>query len=176
MPRVQQPLGVDEKEMKMRSYKAADKLARNMLRSDTVTNDSVLACLRRLPFSQNRLRRNVMPATASHVYSQCAGLTMSKFKGEKCAAQSRIASRCPHLLELLCRYMRLAEKTAEECRRRSAKDAAGGTECGSGGGDGVGGGEMSGLVHLHGAFAFTSITLNYNYAAKPHRDASHVNG
>ena len=107
----------------------------------------------------NRLRRNVIPDGKKHVYSQCAGLTMSKFKRGKGATMSKIARKCPSVISLLSVYMRQAETRAEETCQ-----------------DHQGLSDVSGLAHLNGDFAFTSITINYNYAAKPHRDSSHIGG
>ena len=149
-----------EHEMKQRSYKSADSAAQQVLRrcSDTVVSDNdVLQCLRRLPFPQNRLRRNVRPDDASFVYSQCAGLT-TLMRGQG-PTISRIARKCPNVVQLLSLFVRQAEDKAEGCSAAQAHES-----------------DVSGLRYLRSQFAFTSITLNYNYAATPHRDNSHIDG
>ena len=176
--------------MKHRSYKDTEKAAKKVLvrvggaasmggaASDSadsaartaaaIRDDEVLDCLRRLPFSENRLRRNVIPDDARHVYSQCAGLTVARRTQLLGPTKSKIAAKCPNLVRVLSLYCRQAEHRAEQ----GAAPLGGG---------GVGGGgehdaDTSGLRFLGGRFAFTSITLNFNYAAKPHVDSSHVDG
>ena len=149
--------------MKQRSYKSADSAAQRALRrcsdgvATIVSDEDVLQCLRRLPFPQNRLRRNVRPDGASFVYSQCAGLT-TLMRGQG-PTISRIAGKCPNLVRLLSLFVRQAEDKAEGCSAAQAHES-----------------DVSGLHYLRSQFAFTSITLNYNYAATPHRDNSHVDG
>ena len=53
-------------EMKMRSYVKAEKFAKTVLctadqsRGGTISDIDVLNCLRKLPFAENKLRRNVI--------------------------------------------------------------------------------------------------------------------
>jgi hypothetical protein len=60
-------------------------------------------------------------------------------------------------MKVLTLFCRQAEMKAE--------GKSGGHEC-----------DVSGLQWLNGTFDFTSITVNYNYAAKAHRDQSHIDG
>ena len=145
--------------MKSRSYKGADKHAEGVIRraSDENRNlrdDEVLNCLRQLPFTENKLRRNVIPNGVPHVYSQCAGLTTLQ-RGQG-STVSRTARKCPNVVRVLTLFLRQAERRAEA---EGMKDDS-----------------LEQLEYLHGRFPFTSITINYNYAAKPHRDSSHIDG
>jgi hypothetical protein len=162
-----------ESEMKDRSYKKADKVAKQVLKSaearkEDICVNEVLTCLQSMPFMENRLRRNVIPAGLKSVYSQCAGMTKGTQKGQP-PTVSRVAGKCPNVVKVLALFMRQAEAQANKSSLHGEtnldKTNHAGHET-----------NVTGMSFLHGDFSFTSITLNYNYAAKPHRDSSHVDG
>ena len=180
--------------MKHRSYKDCEKAAQQVLLrvgaagmngaaqwqqassggGGCIRDAEVLDCLRRLPFGENRLRRNVIPENARHVYSQCAGLTIARRTQSHGPTKSKIAAKCPLLVRLLALYCRQAEAKLEA--EREAGPRADGTGATRGGTEQQHEADTTRLRFLGGSFAFTSITLNFNYAAKPHVDSSHVDG
>jgi hypothetical protein len=163
--------------MKTRSYVKADRLCAEVLRraaetGEPISDSDVLNCLRKIPFSENRLRKNVIADGVPHVYSQCAGLTTARRSQGLGPVKSKVAGKCPNLVKVLaefCRQAELKQFGSESVDGGAASQPAASQvqphAC-----------DTSGLAFTPKRFAFTSITLNYNYAAKPHVDSSHVDG
>ena len=118
--------------MTQRTYKGAEREARK-LRDKKIGPMDVLAVLRKLPFAQNVMRKNVIPDGTPFIYSQCAGLTPS-------GLVSKLVNKCPEVVTVLVRFVNEAPELQSQ------------------------------------KYAFTSITMNYNYNSKLHRDAMHIGG
>lgn len=145
------------------SYTAANARAKLALAENDLSPAAVLATLRLLPMPRNTQRLGVFPPGAAFVLSANAGLTTTRGErktggGKLTPCLSSLVRKCPAVVELLARFCPATGYTGPRDDDEPVVPL------------------LASRQEQSRPFYFTSITVNKNYAAFPHRDANHFDG